>query len=186
MRAGDRATNADPVSTGCNWVSEPDAPRPSFDRAHRPDVPFRARIHRFAPSRQGPVRPPDSPPNPRQVHITPSLCLDTDAGHEVTTDSRSFQLPFGDVPAAVFIAMRTTGALCHAWDLAQATGQPTDLDPELSAETLIAAKALVQSAMRGRNRPYGDEQPCPSGGTGADHLPPIWVLDWTGGTSCNS
>lgn len=47
-----------------------------------------------------------------------------------------FKLPFGEIPGQIFIGMRTSDVLTHAWDLAVATNQPTDLDPELAAEQL--------------------------------------------------
>ena len=71
-----------------------------------------------------------------------------------------FDLPFGQVPGSVLIGMRTTDVLTHAWDLAKATGQSTDLDPELATEALAVARERVQPAFRGPGRPFGDEQPC--------------------------
>ena len=46
--------------------------------------------------------------------------------------TRTYQLPIGEISGAVFIELRTSDLLVHAWDLAIATGQPTDLDPELA------------------------------------------------------
>ena len=46
--------------------------------------------------------------------------------------TRTYQLPIGELPGAAFIELRTSDLLVHAWDLAIATGQPTDLDPELA------------------------------------------------------
>ena len=81
-----------------------------------------------------------------------------------------FKLPFGEVPGQVFIGMRTTDVLTHAWDLAAATNQSTDLDPELATEQLAAARAIVVPQFRGPGKPFGDEQPCPPGRTAADQL----------------
>ena len=47
--------------------------------------------------------------------------------------TRTFELPFGTMPGAAFIGLRTNDVFTHAWDLAKATGQSTDLDPELGA-----------------------------------------------------
>jgi len=66
--------------------------------------------------------------------------------------------------------MRTSDVLTHAWDLATATGQSTDLDPELAAEQLAAVRAFVAPEFRGPGKPFGDEQPCSSGHTPADQL----------------
>jgi uncharacterized protein (TIGR03086 family) len=84
--------------------------------------------------------------------------------------TRSFELPFATMPGAAFIGLRTSDVFTHAWDLAQATGQPTDLDPELAAEALDAAQARLSPAFRGPGRPFGEQQPCPDGGSKADEL----------------
>ncbi|MHB8466084.1 MAG: TIGR03086 family metal-binding protein [Acidimicrobiales bacterium] len=84
--------------------------------------------------------------------------------------TRTFELPFGAFPGAAFIGLRTTDVLTHAWDLAKATGQATDLDPELSAEALAASKANISPAFRGPGRPFAEEQPCPPGRPAADQL----------------
>jgi uncharacterized protein (TIGR03086 family) len=81
-----------------------------------------------------------------------------------------FDLPFGQVPGSVLIGMRTTDVLTHAWDLAAATGQSTDLDPELATEMLAVARERVQPAFRGPGRPFGDEQPCSPDRPPADRL----------------
>ncbi|MGI8328466.1 TIGR03086 family metal-binding protein [Actinomadura scrupuli] len=44
---------------------------------------------------------------------------------------RTQRLPFGEVPAAWTVGQQITELVIHAWDIAKATGQPTDLDPEL-------------------------------------------------------
>lgn len=84
--------------------------------------------------------------------------------------TRTFNLPFGDFPGTAFIGLRTVDVFTHAWDLAKATGQPTDLDPELAAEALAASKANINPAFRGPGRPFAAEQPCPEGRPTADAL----------------
>ena len=81
-----------------------------------------------------------------------------------------FKLPFGEFPGQFFIGLRTSDVLTHAWDLAAATGQSTDLDPELAAEQLAAVRAFVGPEFRGAGMPFGDEQPCSSERTPADQL----------------
>ncbi|MDQ1381352.1 MAG: hypothetical protein QOJ71_2071 [Actinomycetota bacterium] len=82
------------------------------------------------------------------------------------------ELPFGKLPGAVYIGIATTDAFTHGWDLARATGQSTDLDPELAAELLEGARAFVQPAFRGEDTksPFGPEQAPPAGATNADAL----------------
>jgi uncharacterized protein (TIGR03086 family) len=84
--------------------------------------------------------------------------------------STMFKLPFGELPGQFFIGLRTSDVLTHAWDLATATGQPTDLDPELAAEQLAAVRAFVGPQFRGPDKPFGDEQPCPPDRPPADQL----------------
>ncbi len=84
--------------------------------------------------------------------------------------SMMFKLPFGEFPGQFFIGMRTSDVLTHAWDLATATGQSTDLDPELAAESLAAARGFVGPQFRGPGLPFGDERPCSPGRTPADQL----------------
>ncbi|MGH3633736.1 TIGR03086 family metal-binding protein [Mycobacterium sp.] len=81
-----------------------------------------------------------------------------------------YELPFGQVPGAVLIGMRSTDLLTHAWDLAAATGQSTDLDPELATHLLAAARERVQPAFRGPGRFFGEEQPCSPDRPPADQL----------------
>jgi uncharacterized protein (TIGR03086 family) len=84
--------------------------------------------------------------------------------------SRMFELPFGTMPGAAFIGIRTSDVLTHAWDLAKATSQPTDLDRQLAVEALVVARAKMSPAFRGPGRPFGEEQPCPPGRPPADEL----------------
>ena len=49
---------------------------------------------------------------------------------------RIVKLSFGDIPGSIFLGLATTDTLTHGWDLAKATGQPTDLSPDLAASVL--------------------------------------------------
>lgn len=84
--------------------------------------------------------------------------------------TRMFELPFGTMPGAAFIGLRTNDVFTHAWDLAKATGQSTDMDRELATEGLKASRMRIQPQMRGEGRPFGPEQPCPEGASPADQL----------------
>jgi uncharacterized protein (TIGR03086 family) len=84
---------------------------------------------------------------------------------------RVYQLPIGEVPGTVFIQLRTSDLLIHAWDLAVATGQPTDLDPELAEYVLGFSKQMMsRPGLRGDGRPYGEEQPCGQGRPVSDRV----------------
>ncbi|WP_018349803.1 TIGR03086 family metal-binding protein [Longispora albida] len=45
--------------------------------------------------------------------------------------SRPHRLPFGDMPASWAAGQHIAELVIHSWDIARATGQPADLDPEL-------------------------------------------------------
>ena len=75
--------------------------------------------------------------------------------------TRTYQLPIGEVPGGAFIGLRTADLFAHAWDLATATGQPTDLDPELAEYVLAFSKQMMsRPGLRGDGRPFAEEQPC--------------------------
>jgi len=85
--------------------------------------------------------------------------------------TRTYQLPIGEIPGTAFIELRTSDLLTHAWDLAIATGQPTDLDPELAEYVLSFSKQMMSRAgLRGDGRPYGEEQPCGDERPAADRV----------------
>jgi uncharacterized protein (TIGR03086 family) len=114
-------------------------------------------------------QPPARPDNLLDAHRATAAAAQEVFGRPdgITT---MFELPFGQVPGQVFIGMRTTDVLTHAWDLATATGQSTDLDPELATEQLAAARQGVRPEFRGPGRPFREEQPCSSGRPPADQL----------------
>jgi uncharacterized protein (TIGR03086 family) len=78
---------------------------------------------------------------------------------------------FGDMPAAALLGLAITDTFTHAWDLAKATGQDTDLDPALAAQLLAASRQAIQPAFRGpEGAPFGPEQTAPEGASAADEL----------------
>jgi uncharacterized protein (TIGR03086 family) len=84
---------------------------------------------------------------------------------------RIVKLPFGEFPGSAFMGLATTDTFTHAWDLARATGQPTDLDPELAEQLLAGAKASIPDEVRGDEpMPFAAEQQAPPGASAADRL----------------
>ncbi|MEY2467545.1 MAG: hypothetical protein QOF21_243 [Actinomycetota bacterium] len=82
-------------------------------------------------------------------------------------------LPWGEMPGGAFLGLAATDTFVHGWDLARATGQSTDLDPELAEELLVGSKAAIQDAFRGPDgsgAPFGPEQQAPADATAADRL----------------
>ena len=81
-------------------------------------------------------------------------------------------LPFATLPGAAFMSIASTDAFVHGWDLAKATGQSTDIDPELAGQLLDGARMFVQPAFRGEDgkAPFGPEQQPPPDASSADQL----------------
>jgi uncharacterized protein (TIGR03086 family) len=75
-------------------------------------------------------------------------------------------------PGAMALALRTTDTLVHAWDLAKATGQSTDLAPALSEAVLAGSRAMMTPERRGADgqAPFGAEQPAGQDACAADRL----------------
>ena len=80
------------------------------------------------------------------------------------------KLPFAEVPGAFLMTMITTDQFAHGWDLARATGQPTDLDPGLADELL--GQADIPDQFRGEEgqAPFGPRREAPAGATAADRV----------------
>jgi uncharacterized protein (TIGR03086 family) len=85
---------------------------------------------------------------------------------------KTVELGFGSLPAPAWLGIATTDTLMHGWDLARATGQPTDIDPDFAVEVLAGARAFIQPEFRGEDTtaPFGAETEPPAGASEADKL----------------
>jgi len=82
-----------------------------------------------------------------------------------------YVLPFAEMPGIAMMGLAVIEIFQHGWDLAKATGQATDLAPELAAGILAQAKRTIPDDVRGpQGAPYGFEQTAPDGASNADHL----------------
>ena len=82
--------------------------------------------------------------------------------------------PWGEVPAAAAIGGYLTEVVTHGWDLAVATGQPAEADPELAATAEAAARRGIP-ADRGPGVPFGPVvEPAP------DATPTERLVNWLG------
>jgi uncharacterized protein (TIGR03086 family) len=73
-----------------------------------------------------------------------------------------FSLPWGRVSGGAALSGYVRELLTHGWDLATATGQPSELDPELGAFALeVARRALPADGREGI--PFGPVTPAPAG-----------------------
>ncbi len=82
---------------------------------------------------------------------------------------RVLSTQMGERPGAVLVAVRTAELLVHSWDIAVATGQDTDLDPELVEWVRAGWIALLGDRPRAI-LPFADPQPVPDEASPADRL----------------
>ncbi len=97
-----------------------------------------------------------------------------DAVAELRSDGamdKAVTLPFGTFSAEKLMGLAALDTFQHAWDLAKATGQDTDLDAELAESLMDLAVAHMAHVPRGEEpAPYGPEQTAPAGAPAADRL----------------
>jgi uncharacterized protein (TIGR03086 family) len=82
---------------------------------------------------------------------------------------RTWTMPFGEVPGAVGVGFATLELFQHGWDVARASGQQVDFDPEVTE----VANATAQMAPAEQVRVpgvFGPETACPAGAPAADRL----------------
>lgn len=74
------------------------------------------------------------------------------------------KVPWGQVPGRAAVTGYVQEILTHGWDLAMATGQPTELDPELAEFALVFARRVLPPEIRGGETPFGAVVPVPAEG----------------------
>jgi uncharacterized protein (TIGR03086 family) len=75
---------------------------------------------------------------------------------------RTVQLPFGERPASWQVGQAMSDLAVHTWDIARATGQPTDLDPEVGRMSLEWGRENLTPQFRGEEADgmvFGTEVP---------------------------
>lgn len=83
----------------------------------------------------------------------------------------TMQLPWGPMKGSDFLGLAALDTFTHAWDLARATGQSSDLNQELAAGLLVGARMGIAPEFRGaEGAPFGPEQKAPAGASKADEL----------------
>jgi uncharacterized protein (TIGR03086 family) len=70
---------------------------------------------------------------------------------------KGLRLPWADMPASLFLLMASADQFVHGWDLARATGQSVDLDPELATQFLGFYRQAITDEFRGPDphAPFG-------------------------------
>lgn len=87
------------------------------------------------------------------------------------TLDKTMTLPWGPMKGSDFMGLASIDTFTHAWDLARATGQSADLNPDLAAGLLAGARAGIAPEFRGaEGAPFGPEQKAPAGASKADEL----------------
>jgi uncharacterized protein (TIGR03086 family) len=86
------------------------------------------------------------------------------------------EVPWGKIPGRFALAGYVQEVLAHGWDLAKATGQPTEGDPELALFALAGAKRILPPDIRGADDvPFGPVVDVP-----ADATPYTQLAAWLG------
>jgi uncharacterized protein (TIGR03086 family) len=65
------------------------------------------------------------------------------------------EVPWGKIPGRFAVAGYIQEILTHGWDLAKATGQPTERDPGLAFYALAGARRILPPEARGDDVPFG-------------------------------
>ena len=63
--------------------------------------------------------------------------------------TKPMKLPFGELPGSVCVWIAAGDIFTHGWDLAKATGQSTDLEPDVAARLLVQIAPILPDDMRG-------------------------------------
>ncbi|MBW0103248.1 TIGR03086 family metal-binding protein [Pseudonocardia sp. KRD291] len=88
---------------------------------------------------------------------------------------RTVRVPWGEVPGREALGGYLNETLVHGWDLAVATGQDPEADPDLAEAVLAVARTLLPAEMRGGPVPFGAVvTPAPDAG------PTERLANWSG------
>ncbi|BBG05036.1 MULTISPECIES: TIGR03086 family metal-binding protein [Pseudonocardia] len=116
-------------------------------------------------------------PDPATAYVAEAAALRaawSAPGGEVPLD-RTVRLAFGEVPVRVALWAFLNETLVHGWDLAVATGQNPEADPDLAAAALAAARVLLPAEPRGGPVPFAAVvDPAPGAG------PTERLANWSG------
>jgi uncharacterized protein (TIGR03086 family) len=103
-----------------------------------------------------------------------------DAWRQPGALERSVHLPSGDLPATWSLGQQISDLAVHAWDIAKASGQPTDLDPEVGAYALAWGADNLKPPFRGteaEGKSFGHEVDVDPGAPLYDRLAGVFGRD---------
>ncbi len=88
---------------------------------------------------------------------------------------RQVTVPWGTVPGRAALWGYVNEALVHGWDLAVATGQPAEADPQVAEAALAGAQEKIPAGGRGEGVPFDPPvEPAPGAG------PTERLANWSG------
>jgi uncharacterized protein (TIGR03086 family) len=82
---------------------------------------------------------------------------------------RTWTMPFGEVPGAMGAAFATLELFQHGWDVARASGQAVDFDPDITATASATAQMMPAEQVRVPGV-FGPEANCPPDASAEDRL----------------
>ena len=82
---------------------------------------------------------------------------------------RTWTMPFGEVPGMVGCGFATLEVFQHGWDVAKATGQKIDFDPEVTEVATMTAQMMPSEQVRVPGV-FGAEGDCPDSASAEDKL----------------
>lgn len=77
---------------------------------------------------------------------------------------------YATVPAEMIAGFRLIDLLVHGWDIARATGQPTDGDPAVYEAALAISRQALDGLARASFGMFAEETTPPAGASAADRL----------------
>jgi uncharacterized protein (TIGR03086 family) len=83
---------------------------------------------------------------------------------------RAIAVPFGEISGDQSIDFASLETLTHAWDIARATAQGTDLAPATANQLLDVARAVMGTEGRAASSRFGPVQVCEPTGSATDRL----------------
>jgi len=75
-----------------------------------------------------------------------------------------------EAPGSMIVQLAIIELLTHGWDLARATGQSTDLAPDLAEHSLSVVRVWYRDQPRAPGNAFAPEQPVPERASAADRL----------------
>ena len=89
------------------------------------------------------------------------MCIESDP----SLVDRTMPMPWGEATGSAVAAMFMGDHFVHAWDVAKATGQSTDLDPEMAELVMRFAHDYVDVGKRRGPEMFDEERSAPPGAT---------------------